>query len=90
MGEPAGRHQYNNTSWGRNLVASYTGLNFHEVGQLDYGTYLLWLRDAYINMLNQSEEGRAHLDDCWRMEQTKPDRAKLREKLGKGAPSSGE
>lgn len=89
MAETAGRHQYTNTSWGRNLVATYTGLNFHEVGQLDYGTYLLWLRDAYIHMLNQSKEGRACLDDCWRMEQTKPDRAKLRQKLGKGAPSNG-
>ena len=89
MAESAGRHQYNTASWGRNLVSVYTGLNFHEVGQLDYGTYLLWFRDAYINMLNQSEEGRAYLDDCWRMEQTKPDRAKLQQQLGKGAPPTG-
>jgi len=87
-----GRHQYKyeTPSWGRARVAAYTGLNFHEIGQLDYGTYLLWLRDAYINMLTQTEEGRDHLDDCWRMSQTKPDRPKLRQKLGKGAPSSGE
>ena len=90
MAETAGRHDYTTASWGRSLVSTYTGLNFCEVGQLDYGTYLLWLRDAYIDMLNQSEDGRAFLDDCWRMEQTKPDRAKLRQKLGKGAPSSGE
>ena len=90
MGESAGRHNYINTTWGKRLVAEYSGLNFHEVGQLDYGTYLLWLRDAYIAGLNQTEDGRQYLDDCWRMEQTKPDRAKLHQKLGKGAPSNGE
>lgn len=83
--DSAGRHEYINTTWGKRLVAEYTGLNFHQVGQLDYGTYLLWLRDAYISGLNRSEEGRQYLDDCWRMEQTKPDRAKLRQKVGRGA-----
>lgn len=87
MEEAAGRHNYTNTTWGRRLVAEYTGLNFHQVGQLDYGTYLLWLRDAYISLLNSTEDGRKHLDDCWRMEQTKPDRAKLREKVGRGTPN---
>lgn len=89
MAESAGRHNYINTTWGKRLVAEYSGLNFHEVGQLDYGTYLLWLRDAYISGLNASEDGRQYLDDCWRMEQTKPDRAKLHHKLGKGAPVGG-
>lgn len=90
MEETAGRHDYTNTTWGRRLVSEYTGLNFHQVGELDYGVYLLWLRDAYIYMLNRTEEGRQYLDDCWRMEQTKPDRAKLHQKLGKGAPANGE
>lgn len=90
MSDSAGGHNYIITTWGRRLVAEYSGLNFHQVGQLDYGTYLLWLRDAYIHGLNQTEDGRKYLDDCWRMEQTKPDRAKLREKLGKGAPSNGQ
>lgn len=89
MEESAGQHGYINTSWGRRLVAEYTGLNFHQVGALDYGTYLLWLRDAYIHSLNQTEAGREHLDDCWRMEQVKPDRATLRELFGEGAPSGG-
>lgn len=83
--DSAGRHEYINTTWGRRLVAEYTGLNFHQVGRLDYGTYLLWLRDAYIAGLNSTEEGRQYLDDCWRMEQTKPDRGKLSAKFGKGA-----
>lgn len=90
MEDPAGRHDYINTSWGRRLVAEYTGLNFHQVGALDYGTYLLWLRDAYIYMMNQTEAGREYLDDCWRMQQTKPDRRALREKFGKGVLSGGQ
>lgn len=90
MEESAGNHNYINTTWGRRLVSEYTGLNFHQVGALDYGTYLLWLRDAYIHGLNQTAEGREYLDDCWRMQQTKPDRGKLSQKFGKGAPSGGQ
>lgn len=89
MAETVGRHDYINTSWGRRLVAEYTGLNFHQVGQLDYGTYLLWRRDAYIYFLDRSEDGREYLDNAWRMEQTKPDRIKLRQKFGKEASSNG-
>lgn len=85
MTESAGRHDYINATWGRRLVSEYSGLNFLQVGQLDYGVYLLWLRDAYIDGLNRTEEGRQYLDDCWRMEQTKPDRGKLRANFGKGA-----
>lgn len=69
------------------MVAEYSGLDFHQVGQLDYGTYLLWLRDAYIHSLNRTEEGREYLDNAWRMEQTEPDRPKLRRKVGKGGTS---
>lgn len=89
MAETVGRHNYINTSWGKRLVSEYTGLDFHQVGLLDYGTYLLWLRDAYIYTLNRTEEGREYLDNAWRMEQTKPDRAALRRKFGKGATSHG-
>lgn len=83
--DSAGRHDYINTTWGRRLVAEYTGLNFHQVGQLDYGTFLLWRRDAYIAALSRTEEGQQYLDDCWRMRQTEPDRGKLSAKFGKGA-----
>jgi hypothetical protein len=31
----------------------------------------------------QTEEGQKYLERCWILEQTKPDRAKLREKFGK-------
>jgi len=32
----------------------------------------------------KTEEGREYLDNCWRLEQTKPDRKSLRENLKKG------
>ena len=74
-----------NTSWGRHMVAAYTGLSFHEIGQLDYVSYLQWLRDAYIYALNQTEEGREQLRDAWRLQQTEPDREALRRRRRKEA-----
>lgn len=56
---------------------------------LDYLQYLIWRRDAYIYMLSRTEEGQEYLDNAYRMEQTEPDRKKLRAKLGRkeGAPN---
>ena len=62
-------------------MTEYTGLNFHQVRQLEYVKYLTWLRDAYIYSLNQTEAGREYLDNAYRMEQTAPDRSALRKKL---------
>jgi hypothetical protein len=56
---------------------------------MDYLQYLTLRRDAYINKLSQTEKGQEYLDNAWRMEQTAPDRVKLRRKLGKEAPGSG-
>lgn len=53
--------------------------------KLNYIQYLIWRRDAFIHMLNGTEAGREYLDNAWRMEQTKADRAALRKKLGKEA-----
>lgn len=64
-------------------MAEYTGLNFQQVGQLNYIEYLAYRRDAFIFTLNRTEKGQEYLDNAWRMEQTKPDRAALRRKLGK-------
>lgn len=76
-------------SWFRHLVSEYTGLNFREVGELELIQYLKLRRDAYIYMLTRSEAGQEYLDNCWRMEQTKPDRAALRKKYGKEGPEDG-
>lgn len=71
-------------------MAEYAGLSLPEVRALEYVQYLTWRRDAYIHMLNRTEEGQKYLDNAWRMEQTAPDRTKLRKKLGrKGAPLNG-
>lgn len=70
------------TAW-RHLVAEYTRLSFHEIGALNYMTYLQYRRDAFIHHYRQTLAGQEYLDNAWRMEQTKPDRAALRRKLGK-------
>ena len=70
-------------------MAEYAGLSLLQVRELDYVQYLIWRRDAYIHMLSRTEAGQEYLDNAWRMEQTKPDRAGLRKKLGKEAPSNG-
>lgn len=71
------------------MVSDYTGLNFLEVAELNYLQYLIWRRDAYIHMLSRTQAGQEYLDNAWRMEQTKPDRKKLREKFGKEVNASG-
>ena len=64
-------------------MAEYTGLNFFEVGQLNYLQYLVWRRDAFIHWLSRSEAGTEYLDNAWRMEQTTPNRKALRDQFGK-------
>lgn len=71
-------------------MAEYTGLSLVEVRRLDYLVYLTWRRDAFIHKLNQTERGKEYLDNAWRMEQTKPDRVRLREKLRKEGAQNGE
>lgn len=53
------------------------------IGNLDAFEYFSLLRDAVIYKYMQTEEGREYLDKCWMLEQTKPDRKRLREKFGK-------
>lgn len=90
MPESKGGHQYSTVTWYLNLVAGYTGLNFHQIQKLNYIEYLTYRRDAFITKLNGSEEGREYLRNAWRMEQTEPDRAALRRKFGgKEAPVNG-
>lgn len=72
------------------MVHEYTGLNFNEIGELNYVRFLQYKRDAFIQRLRATEQGREYLRNAYRMEQTKPDRAKLREKFKKGAPANGE
>ena len=70
------------TGWER-LVHDHTGLNFREIGDLQLDTYLALRRDAYIFLLQSTEDGRKYLEQCWVMDQTAPDRGALREKHGR-------
>lgn len=75
-------HKYDiYTNW-EHLVSTYTRLNMLEVNDLDYVDYLIYKRDAFIYQLNQTEKGREYLDKAYYLEQTKPDRKKLREQFG--------
>lgn len=64
-------------------MIDYTGLNLFQIQELDLDIYLFYMREAFIFNMNQTKEGRKYLENCWRMEQTKPERKKLREKYGK-------
>lgn len=66
------------------LVMDYCHIDIYAVQEMEIDIYLFFLREAMIFENSQSEEGRKYLKDCWRMEQTKPDRKKLREKFKKG------
>ena len=70
------------TTW-EHLVAQYTGLNILEVEELDYIDYLTFRRDAFIYKMRKTDKGEEYLNNAWRLEQTKPDREKLKEKFGK-------
>lgn len=61
----------------------YTGLNVNEIEELEYIDYLQYRRDAFIHMLNQTEEGREYLENARTLEQTEPDRKRLRELFGR-------
>lgn len=64
-------------------MAEYTGLNMLQVEELNYVDYLIYRRDAFINQMSKTEKGQKYLDNAYRLEQTAPDRKKLREKFGK-------
>jgi hypothetical protein len=38
----------------------------------------------------QTEEGKEYLENCWRLEQTNPDKESLREKVGRREVKYGE
>lgn len=71
-------------------MAEYAQISLFDVEQMSYYLYRVLLRDAVICKLSQSERGREYLDRCWLLEQTKPDRVKLREKTGGGGKHGGE
>lgn len=69
---------------GEKLVIDYLNITISDIQEMPIDLYLYFMREANIHRLMQTKEGREYLDNCWRMEQTKPDRKKLREKMRKG------
>ena len=68
---------------GEKLVMDYLHINIFDVQELPIDYYLYFMRQAYIHKLSQTKDGREYLKNCWRMEQTKPDRNKIREQMRK-------
>ena len=83
------KYYYKPETEGEHLVITYTGLNIRQIDEMDFDEYLFYMREAYIYNLNQTEDGREYLANCWRMTQTKPERAKLREQFGQGVTHGG-
>lgn len=61
------------------MVSDYSGLNFNEAIELDCVTYKILLRDAFVDRLSATEEGRKYLESAWILTQTAPDKSSLRE-----------
>ncbi len=66
----------------------YCHLSVCEVQEMAIDLYLFFLREAMIFENAKTEEGRKYLKNCWRIEQTVPDRKRLR-KLKKGNGENG-
>lgn len=70
-------------SRGEKLVIDYTCLNLLQIQELDLDIYLFYMRDAFISECSKTKEGLEYLENCWRMNQTKPEREKLRKKYNR-------
>lgn len=71
------------------IICDYTGYTFKDIDDLVVFEYWLLLRDAVIFNNMQTEEGKEYLDNCWIMEQTQPDRKKIRETFKRGGENNG-
>ena len=72
------------------VVSDYSRLNFNEIMDLPFSRYLKLRRDGFIYRLSQTKAGQDYLENCWILEQTKPDRKRLRERFGKEDSSGGQ
>lgn len=79
--ERVNSHKYSIDSFWEKIVSEYLGINLFQVEELDIDDFLVIRRDAFIYRLSQSESGQEYLDRAYILEQTKPDRAALREKF---------
>ena len=56
------------------MVARWANMPITQVDDLPYLDYLRYLRDSFIDKMNQTEDGVKYLDNAWLLEQTEPDR----------------
>lgn len=61
----------------------YLRISILEVQEMEIDVYLYFMREAFIYERQKTEEGREYLENCWRIEQTVPDRKAIREKFTK-------
>ena len=61
-------------------ISKYCNIPILEVEELDLVEYLFYYREAVIYNCMQTEEGREYLQNAHRLQQTTPDREKLRNK----------
>ena len=59
-------------------VIKYSKLSYREVMQMPCDLFFLMKRNASIDALSRTEEGREYLKDCKRLETTTPDYEALR------------
>lgn len=64
------------------MVFEIFGIPISDQMELDCLTYARLQRDAICVKLQQTPEGKEYLDKCWTLQQTKPDKKKLREQFG--------
>ncbi len=75
-------------SLGEKRVAEYLGISMLDVEELNLIEYLFFKREAVIYNCSQTEEGREYLENAKRLEETSPDREKLREKFSNNSKSN--
>lgn len=64
-------------------VSEYLKISMLDVEELEYFEYLFFLREAFIYNCSQTDKGREYLRNAYRLEQTKPEKEKLRKKFKK-------
>lgn len=78
--EDGGAH-YKTQTRAEKLVIDYLNISIFDIQEMPIDLYMYFMREAYIHELSQKKEGKEYLENCWRMEQTEPDRKKIREKI---------
>lgn len=66
------------------LISKYCNISLLEVEELDLVEFLFYYREAVIYNCMQTDDGIEYLKNAYRLQQTDPEREKLREKYKSG------